>query len=928
MIHKTNRMEGRRDYVSRLISLWQRESRYLVLLFLAVTVFHWRGIRPGYTFLPVDLASNNKPWVAEHSQSLQNWLISDPLYQYYPFLTQATQALRDLRWPLWNPNIMMGHPSFADPLSQSFYPITLLAGLLFGPARGLVITFWFHAVLAALLTYGWLRNAGRGQLASAAGSLTYALGGYMVTWFETTFWVSTLSLLPGVLWAFDAAVRKRRVRYLGIAGLLLGAAILAGQLQFVGSFALFLGAYALGHALAGLRSEGGAIGLAAVVWPLTGFVVVISLAAAIGAVAVLPFAELLPLSRRATELGLQDKLPLSYLVTLVIPDFFGNPATHGSYWGDVNFSEGTLYAGLVALLLASAAPFATRRFFTAYLTLLAIVLLVVIVGGPGVSLFSSVPGIKYLSLHRSAFLLPLLVAFLAASAIDSPAVSWRVVLTSSMLFAGLILLAFYLNTGDALNYLHELRGPHLRAITWLIITPTLVLLRRKRHDWTKWLSWSLVILVFIDLFTFGHTYNPVGKVSELMPVTPAVEHLQRNLGTHRLATLQLDDTITFGPNVPSIFGLAEAGGYSSVVLERYHQLVQAGDPHLDVWWMNREANMVTFSYPSQQMLDLFQVSHVASPLPLPQMLSIQPEFVNDACQAATATVKDKERLMGSFVVQDTAINRLDFRLSVPLSAARERDLLVRLKEGERLVLEDRVDTTHLQDGQVLTFFFAPEQQAPSKRYVWEVSSDGDTGVALCLAADGTPAISVYGSDWVVAYEGEVIVYERLAPMPRAYVVYGARTVIDDDDTVAQLIDPDFPLRMQVITAEPVDLPSAAPLPLTPALITTYGETQVVISTTAATDGLLVLGDQYYPGWEARVDGEPVPIIRTNHIFRGVRLAPGEHEVVFTFRPSSLWHGVAMTSFGLILALVLILGDRRPVQSHVRDGSANRSDAPE
>src|ERR1051326_6147098 len=34
----------------------------LLLLFFAVTVFHIRGLRPGYAFLPIDNVNNNMPW--------------------------------------------------------------------------------------------------------------------------------------------------------------------------------------------------------------------------------------------------------------------------------------------------------------------------------------------------------------------------------------------------------------------------------------------------------------------------------------------------------------------------------------------------------------------------------------------------------------------------------------------------------------------------------------------------------------------------------------------------------------------------------------------------------------------------------------------------------------------------------------------------
>ncbi|MFQ5859730.1 MAG: hypothetical protein ACE5LU_29390, partial [Anaerolineae bacterium] len=205
-------------------SQFKRDVLALTILILGVSLFHARGLWPGQTFLPVDLANNNLPWRAgppRPQHTLWNWLISDPLYEYYPFLVNAVNTLRDGgRWPLWNPRRFLGHPVVADPLNQPFYPFFLAVGLIFGAARGLAVGLWLHAILAAALTYGFLRAIGCHRPAATLGAFTYALSGYLVTWFEFTNWTATLSWLPGVLWAFELAVHRRSLRYTALAALL------------------------------------------------------------------------------------------------------------------------------------------------------------------------------------------------------------------------------------------------------------------------------------------------------------------------------------------------------------------------------------------------------------------------------------------------------------------------------------------------------------------------------------------------------------------------------------------------------------------------------------------------------------------------------------------------------------------------------------
>src|SRR5512136_558648 len=88
----------------------------IAILILGVSLFHGRGLMPGQTFLPVDLSRNYLPWRTEWVP-LQNWLISDPLLEFYPFLATSVNSIRETgAWPLWNPYIFQGHPVIADPL--------------------------------------------------------------------------------------------------------------------------------------------------------------------------------------------------------------------------------------------------------------------------------------------------------------------------------------------------------------------------------------------------------------------------------------------------------------------------------------------------------------------------------------------------------------------------------------------------------------------------------------------------------------------------------------------------------------------------------------------------------------------------------------------------------------------------------------------
>ena len=69
-------------------------------------------------------------------------------------------------------------------------------------------------------------------------------------------------------------------------------------------------------------------------------------------------------------------------------------------------------------------------------------------------------------------------------------------------------------------------------------------------------------------------------------------------------------------------------------------------------------------------------------------------------------------------------------------------------------------------------------------------------------------------------------------------------------------------------------------------------------------GLLVFSEKFFPGWQARVDGEKAPILRRSLIIQAVRLSAGEHTVIFKYAPRRLR---AMLIFSAAVFLAALAG---------------------
>src|SRR5262249_9582685 len=98
--------------------------------------------------------------------------------------------------------------------------------------------------------------------------------------------------------------------------------------------------------------------------------------------------------------------------------------------------------------------------------------------------------------------------------------------------------------------------------------------------------------------------------------------------------------------------------------------------------------------------------------------------------------------------------------------------------------------------------------------------------------------------------------------------------------------------------------------------------ELVVEVDAPAHGFLVLSDQYFPGWFARVNGQAVPIQRANYAFRLVEVPAGRSTVEFRSAPRSLRRGACLSLAGAVLAVILCLAPRRAAPFQARAGGAS------
>ncbi|HKP21004.1 MAG TPA: DUF6541 family protein, partial [Thermoleophilaceae bacterium] len=312
-----------------------------------------QGLLPGRTLSPSDSLWSTAPWTESKPADVPplgtNFELADASEVFIPFARWMRDDLPDV--PLWNPHIMGGRPFVGNAQSAVFSLFSV---------PGYILPFWDSLAVAAMLklflgafgAYVLGRMLGMRFGGALAAGIVYAFGTFFVVWLAWPL-TSIFALVPWLLVLAELVIRRPGpLPAAGLAGVV--------ALQFFGghpesSFhALFvLAVFFAFRLIARIRDEG--LPARAVVRPALAFVLALACGAAIAAVALLPFLELLhgsgDLARRLdTEPG---SWPRKYLGALFLHDYWGRP-TQGSTIEPFMVVRGW-YAGAATLMLAAAA---------------------------------------------------------------------------------------------------------------------------------------------------------------------------------------------------------------------------------------------------------------------------------------------------------------------------------------------------------------------------------------------------------------------------------------------------------------------------------------------------------------------------------------------------------------------------------------------
>lgn len=172
------------------------------------------------------------------------------------------------------------------------------------------------------------------------------------------------------------------------------------------------------------------------------------------------------------------------------------------------------------------------------------------------------------------------------------------------------------------------------------------------------------------------------------------------------------------------------------------------------------------------------------------------------------------------------------------------------------------------------------------------------------------------------------VYENLSVLPKAWFVNRVTGVSSSREAFGQILPESGFRPSESAVVEGLSSADYLPDEEEEVEVAAYSERRIELLINRSVPGFLVLSEIWYPpGWSARLNGEPVPIWKTNYLLRGFEIPPGQHRLELTFDPASHRWGTRISWGANLLQWLIGAGLLLSLRGNQKRTGSGRPDSP-
>ena len=538
-----------------------------VVLIVAIWIifsfpYLFKGMVP---FPSTYLATFFPPWSAQYGMPVKNNAMPDVISQIYPWKKLTIDIWKSGSVPLWNPYSFSGTALAGNYQSAVFSPFNVLFFILqFLDAWSILILL--QPLLAGLFMYLFVKSLGRSQSAASIAGIAFMFCGFMVTWMAYGTLGYAVLWLPLIFWGIHGYFEKQSRWQPIVISTGIALSFVSGHFQmslYVLGASVF---YLLWQAVSGRKWRQGIV--------LAG-----SLCAGIflAMPQILLSYHVFQNSVRSAGVVRGEIIPWTYLVTLIAPDFFGNPVTRNDWFG--HYAEWGGYIGVIPILLSVYVFMRKKNAQTWFFISLSIIALLLALPTPLNDLLYilKVPVLSGSAASRIIVLTSFSLAVLAGLGLDELINTWRVRqwrqifqyifgwICFIVILWGLLVLGKLLSVDKLEIAKRNFVLPS--ALVGLGLSFFVLGLIRKR--WLQMVTIAFfVILTSFDLLRFAIKWMPFDPRKYVYPQVKSLTYLQTHAGLNRVFG-------NIGNEVGSSFAIQLVDGYDAVYQERYGEFINA-----------------------------------------------------------------------------------------------------------------------------------------------------------------------------------------------------------------------------------------------------------------------------------------------------------------------------------------------------------------
>jgi hypothetical protein len=959
---------------NQIINDWIR-NRYFaaaIVLIIVLVVFYRDIVFEGRTFLMETAAAGTMPNAGPYKYEgvTPGFVANDPgaiAAQIEPFNRFISRSIKKGDFPLWNPYAgLAGSPLLADGHTGPLEPIQFL--FFFFPDH-----LWPLAIDGQLLVRFFLAGFGCYLFAqsqrinffgSVSACLIFMLSSYFVTYGNHPQ-VKTEVLLPWVLYGYDRLANPKDRPGFWFCALFIGWAVIAAMPEST-FFALFLGSlwYFYKSILYRQKSSKALDEAQGLILRYLGSTV---LGFLISAAYLFPFLEYILVAKSIHSPGTgRDVYPLSLLPGLLFQ-------TKTRFYLHIGFF--TAFSLIFSLLNLKAWP--KYRQHMIFFSLYAVIFILTLFGFPLTNWIRDLPVFNQLILEKYSipsivFCLAILAGVLIDRAGTLPISYEKLSLSLLILFIVFVGLPRIKNLESVSNFSSDVEFIYgaLGLITGISIMLYVLAFYQRTHTFNHYIVWfSFLILVTLEPFFWGTRLNRPERIDPFQ-MPPFINYLDKN---EAFRIFGFDGTLY--PNISTAYRLADVRWLHALAPERAYDFSARFIEAAEVNSMRLTGTILPIS---DKMFNLLNVKYVLKQnshirdfdhCSFPQ--EDQPYFgkSNTFNPLIFEQNQGKKDFFPELPVDINGVTRMSifaqspqrFALDLPLPReASKLDFSIGLnpevflpEHGDgvtfRIVLleqENRVE-------EIFSKYIDPKNRPCDRkwfdesvnlekwagkdvtlRFITTGGPSGDNSYDWAYWGDiqltTPPAFAKVGGELtdtpydLVYQDQDALIYQNKDAFPRAFIVYQVNNVASFHHALDVLKTANLDLRqVGVVENLPLELENKInqtdlqmPSVDGNATVISSGELNVEVSTTSP--GLLIVSEQYYPGWNAYVNGKPTQVYAVDGILRGIFLEAGDYVVEFKYRPLSFVIGGILSAISLLTTIFCLIVYTRAPQTFVNN----------